>query len=508
VNVLLLGIAAVVSAAFGIALLDVTIRRAEVGAALVFLSATVQAMFIYEDVPSVTVGGMRVGCTDIAAIIVLAAAVARCLRLRRFGRYLYWLVLLSVLLLVSLVLGIALHGVQTSVSDSRQYLFFVGAALYMATFRPAGDLYDRIGRIWLMASVLMILLACARWLQVFAGVHLGVPAERYGVDTAVRVLDGPYAFFLAGPLLLTIPFWLRRGQQARWVPVLGAVLLIVLVALDRRTVWLAVVAGVAVLLLRGRRLRARSVAFVVAASIVAVLAFAGDVQSRDEVPGGAVTSTGSVIWRVEGWSDVIASWSASPVGWLIGTPFGGGFARTIDGSSTNAHPHNFYIETMIRAGLGGLIALLALTVGLLRRVWRIPVTGTRLLEPGLLAPLLVTQLVWYVTWVPGLEQGVVTGIAIAVAVAGARRGAAARLGTSPPGRSRPGRSARSVARSMPPGPRPPRRPPDARPARDVEVADASTAGHEPDDLRPAWTGPDPMTRWPDDPIRSHHEQGR
>ena len=37
-------------------------------------------------------------------------------------------------------------------------------------------------------------------------------AERNGVDTEIRVLDGPYAFFLAGPLLLTIPVRLRRGQ--------------------------------------------------------------------------------------------------------------------------------------------------------------------------------------------------------------------------------------------------------------------------------------------------------
>ena len=36
-TILLLGLAAVIVAAFGIALLDVTIRRAEVGAALVFL---------------------------------------------------------------------------------------------------------------------------------------------------------------------------------------------------------------------------------------------------------------------------------------------------------------------------------------------------------------------------------------------------------------------------------------------------------------------------------------
>ncbi len=110
---------------------------------------------------------MRIGVTDVVAVIVLAAAVARCLRLRHLSRYQHWLIMLGVLLLVSLMLGIASHGVQSSISDSRQYFFFVGAALYMATFRPTADLYDRIGRIWLMAAVLMVLLACVRWLQRF-----------------------------------------------------------------------------------------------------------------------------------------------------------------------------------------------------------------------------------------------------------------------------------------------------------------------------------------------------
>ncbi|MCE3553481.1 hypothetical protein LWC33_18725 [Pseudonocardia sp. RS11V-5] len=449
-TVVVIGLVAVLAAGFCLALLDLTIRRAEVGAALVFLSVIVQAAFLYEDVPSVRLGGMRVGATDLVAVVVLAAAVARCLRLRRLGRYQYWLVLLGAVLLVSLLLGIAAHG-QSAVSDSRQYLFFVGAALYMATYRPTAGLYDRIGRIWLLAAGLMVLLACARWLHLYAGIDFGVPAEINGVDTAVRVLDGPYTFFLAGPLLLTIPCWLKPGQ-ARWVRWLGVVLLIVVIALDRRTVWLALLVGVAVLLLRGRRLNARSIALVAAASVLTAVVFAGDVLGRDETPPGTVTSTGSVTWRVEGWQDLVDSWSASPVNWLLGEPFGSGFARTVEGTNIDAHPHNFYIETMIRAGLGGLVALLALTVGLLRRLWRVHLGSWRLFDPGVLAPLLAMQLVWYLTWVPGLEQGIVTGMAIAVAGAVARRQAASRLlAAAPVPPLRPGSAGnrRSISRPAP-----------------------------------------------------------
>ena len=439
-SALLLGLVAVIAAGFGLALLDLTIRRAEVGAAAVFLAVIVQAAFVY-NVPSLTLGDIRVGVTDVVAVIVLAAAVARCLRLRHLSRHQHWLIVLGVLLLVSLVLGVVSYGVQSSINDSRQYLFFVGAAMYMATFPPNADLYDRIGRIWLVAAALMVLLACVRWLDVFGGIDLGVPAEINGVDTEIRVLDGPYAFFLAGPLILTVPFWLRRGQT-RWVRWLGVVLLIALIALDRRTVWLAILVGMAVLLLRGRRLQPRAVALVAAAVIVIVLVFAGDVVARDQTaPPGTVTSqplggdraTGTVTWRVEGWSILVDRWAESPVNWLVGEPFGSGYARTLDGSDVESHPHNFYIETMMRAGLGGLIALIALTVGLMRRLWRFSIGGVGLFDPSLLAPLLAMQLIWCLTWAPGLEQGIVTGIAIAVAVTGAQKIRTNRLVPTTPG---------------------------------------------------------------------------
>jgi hypothetical protein len=43
----LVGLAVVIAAGFGVLLLDLAIRRAEFGAALLFLSAIAQAVFIY-----------------------------------------------------------------------------------------------------------------------------------------------------------------------------------------------------------------------------------------------------------------------------------------------------------------------------------------------------------------------------------------------------------------------------------------------------------------------------
>jgi hypothetical protein len=417
---LLLGLGLLVAGALGVALLEVLIRRADVAAALVLGSVVVQAYFV-DRVPALVLpGGVQVYVTDMVVALVVGAAVLRLLRLGRFARYQRWLLLLGVLMLLSLVRGIAAFGLQPSIADFRLYLFFVGAAVYFATFRPSVGLYDRIGRIWLVMTVPMMILVCLRWLAVFAGIDLGVPAEKYGADAAIRVIDGPFTFFLASAFVLTIPAWLR-GEQERWIRWISVLLLLFVLVLNRRTVWLAIVVGVAVIMLRDRRLGRRALLLVTLGAIMTAVAYVwlGGLQegSQPVVRSGS----GNLSWRLQGWAELVGTWSHSLTDWAIGQPVGSGFTRVIEGIETGSHPHNFYIELLIRTGLAGLVALIASTAGLLRALWRTPVRDAGLLGPGVLPALLAMQIVWFLTWVPGSEQGIVTGLAIAVAAAQASR---------------------------------------------------------------------------------------
>lgn len=411
----LLGVLVMAAGVAGLVLLEVLIKRPDVAAVMVFAAVVVQAL--YEDkVPAVTLGGTtNVYVTDLLAASIMAAALARVLRLKRFDPFHRWLLLLGVLLGVSLLLGIAAFGIQTAVSDFRQYLFFIGVALYFSTFAPSQRLSARIGRIWLIMTVPMMLLAVLRWVQNFADLRLGVPASTWGADAAVRVLDGPYVFFLAQAFMLTIPAWLS-GQQMRRQRLLSVVLLLMVIALDRRTAWLAVIAGIAVLLLRDRRLGRPAMGLAALGGALAVVGFAylgglGEGPAHPVVQQG----TGNFAWRVEGWSDLLGSWLANPVSWVIGEPFGSSFARVIAGTEVTSNPHNFYIATMLRSGVPGLLALLVLTVGVILALWRAPAPATGLLDAGMMPALLVMQLVWYLTWIPGSEQGIVTGLAIGMA---------------------------------------------------------------------------------------------
>ena len=196
-----------------------------------------------------------------------------------------------------------------------------------------------------------------------------------------------------------------------------AALLLFVLVLNRRTAWLAIVVGVAVLSLRDRRLGRRAIILVTLGAALTAIAFVylGGFQEGAQplIKSGA----GNLDWRIQGWSELVGAWSHNVTDWAVGEPFGSGFTREIQGIATNSHPHNFYIETMIRTGVAGLVAVLALTVGLLRALWHTPTRDTGLLGPSVILALLAMQIVWFLTWVPGSEQGIVTGIACALAAA-------------------------------------------------------------------------------------------
>ena len=154
----------------------------------------------------------------------------------------------------------------------------------------------------------MMVLVSLRWLAVFAGIDLGVPAEKFGADAAIRVIDGPFTFFLASAFVLTIPAWLW-GERARWLRWISVLLLLFVLVLNRRTVWLAIVVGVAVLMLRDRRLGRRALLLVTLGAVMTAVAFVwlGGLQEGSEPV--VQSGSGNLSWRVEGWSELVDAWS-------------------------------------------------------------------------------------------------------------------------------------------------------------------------------------------------------
>ncbi len=284
IDLVLLGVALVAIGAVGIAVIELLVRRAEVGAALL-LGATLMSATLVSRVPSLTLpGGIRVQLHDVGFTLVLAAAILRMLRMPRFTKWQRWALLVAVMLVLSLVRGVAAFGPQHAIAELRLFLAFVAGALYFSTFAPSRRMNDRIGRIWLVLSIPMMIVVCLRWLATLAGIDLGVPPAEFGADAALKVLNGPYAFFLADAVILTVPFWHLRDRRSRRLTWLGALLLVFVVLLDRRTVWLTVMVGLAVLMVRNRSLSRRVLAMVVGAVLLAgvgYVALAGGPRVRE-----------------------------------------------------------------------------------------------------------------------------------------------------------------------------------------------------------------------------------
>jgi hypothetical protein len=87
IGMLLLGLALVVVGGLGVALLELLLRRADVAAALVFVSVLLDAVFGNRMPALVLPGGVQVYVTDMVASLILGAAVLRLLRTPRFDRY-------------------------------------------------------------------------------------------------------------------------------------------------------------------------------------------------------------------------------------------------------------------------------------------------------------------------------------------------------------------------------------------------------------------------------------
>ena len=137
IELLVLGAVLLTVATLGVALLEVLIRRADVGAALVLAMAVLSAVLI-DRVPAVmTPGGVSVQLPDMVFALILGAATLRLLRVRRFSGFQRCLVLLAILLLLSLIRGAAAFGVVHGVAEARLYIPFVSVALYFATFPPS-----------------------------------------------------------------------------------------------------------------------------------------------------------------------------------------------------------------------------------------------------------------------------------------------------------------------------------------------------------------------------------
>ena len=350
------------------------------------------------DTSLVKAGTTHIYPADAVAVLLLIVTAIYLIRQPPPARIMVPLAVAGAIFTVNLALGIAAFGLHQAVNESREWLYLLTTTAFVIA---VGPWTSRFWRPWFVFALGAMGLA---WLGVARhGLHSATsPIVINGQLVDSRPLNSAGAAALAFALIVLLG---SKTIGLRRKVIFGAAAICTLIVVQQRTVW--AVLAVAFLVwaaaslrrhgtARYRRLAAAGVAVLstVAVALAAGVA-TGNVLDRSLAETTSKNST--FAWRVIGWTDLLHA-DHSAAGLLLGFRFGTGYRRIIDGHVVTASPHSFYVATMLRLGLTGLVAL----AFLYWNVWkyRHQAAGALGITPLTVALLLIGLLVFSLTYQP------------------------------------------------------------------------------------------------------------
>jgi len=319
---------------------------------------------------------------------------------------------LMALLLLSLARGISIYGVKIAGVEVRGLFWFYCGCFYFSSFSFGRLTTARLVRQWHLAACALLAIAVFRWIA--TGVHLPI-AESWSdpAQPAMRVLNSNGALFLCVAFFFSIFLHLSHAGAA-WQRKLYLLLGPAILLLQHRTVWIVTLAGLAILFrehTRALRMAALTIAAMLAVGTVLLFsAFGADfvVASLQS----SATSSDTLVWRVAGWSQLLFDRTTGFAGYLIGDPFGAGFARLLGRNRVEVSPHNFYVETFLRLGILGVILVIWLYGSQLRACRTLAAHASTRFSARVFQVFLLVHLIYFMTYNLGYEQSLVLGLIV------------------------------------------------------------------------------------------------
>jgi len=338
-------------------------------------------------------------------------------RLRGLSKPLLAVYALFAILMISFFRGVMSYGVQPAGVDFRGDFYLLSAILYFSTFSYPER---RIQRIFSLAAGMGAALICVIYVRL-TEVLLGMDASSWNIaGQDYRPVNAQAALFLM-VLFLFVMYRNFEHQSSLLRRLMEGFLLLTVVILRHRTLWVAIPATLLLMWLLDRsNSRKYLVRMLTAGGFITVVITAILISGSSLASGfrSAATNDQTLLWRIQGWGDLIHSMKGDTISYVFGAPYGSSMLRFLNGTWVTAGTHSFYVEALLRGGGVGLLMLLGLFISLglsLRRLTVADIVGLHP-APSFWMALLILNILFSITYSPSYEQGIFLGMAISLAL--------------------------------------------------------------------------------------------
>jgi len=377
---------------------------------LLVLGIFILDVLFWGGLPVVPLGNFQVSLLDILSALLIILGVSRLLFGTGEKRKAFPLLIWGVLLVISLLRGIDLFGVEKAVNFFRPYLYFFAPLFAIVTIQSYERLFPRFVYLWGWVAWILIGVAVWRWGLVATGLLQNANWIAPG-GMMSRVLNAAQAYFLLQSVVFAFVFQKHKKilPKQNLVPY---IILPTIIFLQHRTVWVILAFILFALFLLQRQLRPMFSVLAIGSALVSsiILMFISDTPLLAFLTG-SMQNMHNFEWRTAGWLALLSPERfQNLIDYFIGQPFGTGYERYLFGASyvTEYSPHNFYIQTFLNIGGIGLFVMLYV-YGKTVLSLSLQIQDKQKLAMGLL---LISQLLFFITYSPNYEQGIILSFAI------------------------------------------------------------------------------------------------
>lgn len=375
--------------------------------------------------------GIRLYVPDLVTLVIGATTLLRFLTQRSARpRFIVWYVFVGAIFL-SLGVGLATLGSMGGVG-ARPYFYAVVVTSYVMTFPGDLRMVRQLATALTWVGVTITLLVLSRWVITYVPIRELLPESgQFSSSEAslLRVIPSHSAMVLA-QLFVAALFYPQVAPVLRWLRPLLPLLLVMVVALQHRSVWVATMGGIGArfaLPEAGRKATGQFLAIALVAAAVAVPAvfsgqLGGAASDISQSASRAVALSDTADARLGSWDFMLRKWVAGgPRAVAIGLPMGTTAERkllTDSGkyASLNFQAHNYFVQTVFNTGLLGVFSSALAYLWIFLWLYRGVKDAEFGAASGVMLLLTTAQVVYYIFYGVDYFQALILGVAGALAL--------------------------------------------------------------------------------------------